>query len=51
VELKYANGVKSGFKIGPREGGYLISFTDADLRALVESYLRPGAAAILFDEK
>ena len=28
VEVAYSKGVKSGFKIGPKEGGYYISFAD-----------------------
>ncbi len=48
VELKYSDGVPSGFHIGPRDGGYHISFTEDDLRALLENYLRPKTAELLY---
>jgi len=50
VELHYSDGLKSGFKIGPRAGGYYISFTDADFNALLGEYLRPKVAGMLYGE-
>lgn len=40
IEVGYSNEVKSGFKVGARDGGYYISFSDADFDALLKEYLR-----------
>ena len=50
LEIIYDNGVKSGFKIGPKDGSYYISFRDADFDALLMDYLRPKVAELLFSE-
>lgn len=50
-EIKYDKKLKSGFKIGPRDGGYHISFTDADFDNLLSEYLRPQVAALLFEQQ
>lgn len=50
VEITFDNKVKSGFKIGPKDGSYYISFTDADFEALLGEYLRPQVAALLFEK-
>ncbi len=51
LEIKFDNKVKSGFKIGPKDGGYYISFSDDDFNALFKDYLRPLIADMLFSEK
>jgi len=48
IEIKYSNSVESGFKIGPKEGGFYISFSDADFDALLSDYLRSSVAEILY---
>lgn len=40
IEVGYSNEVKSGFKVGAKDGGYYISFSDADFDALLGEYLR-----------
>lgn len=50
LEITYSDSVKSGFRIAPKDGGYYISFTDADFNALLGEYLRPKVSAILFDK-
>ena len=50
IEITFDNKVKSGFKIGPKDGSYYISFTDADFEALLGEYLRPQVATLLFDK-
>lgn len=50
VEIVYSSGIKSGFRIAPKDGGYYISFTDADFDALLGEYLRPKVSEILFDK-
>lgn len=48
IEVGWSREVKTGFKIGPKEGGYYISFTDADLEALLGEYLREKVYQLLF---
>ena len=40
--------VKTGFKVGAKEGGYYISFSDADFDALLGEYLREKVSDMLF---
>ena len=51
MELEYTDGVKNGFRIGPKDGGYYLSFTDADFNALLDEYLRPQVAGLLYGEE
>ncbi len=48
IEVSWSAAVKSGFKVGPKQGGYYISFTDADLEALLGEYLRDKVYQLLF---
>ena len=48
VEVGYSPEVKTGFKVGAKEGGYYISFSDADVEALLGEYLRDKVAQLLF---
>ena len=48
VEVGWAKEMKTGFKVGAKEGGYYISFTDADLEALLGEYLRDKVYQLLF---
>ena len=43
--------IKYGFKIGPGDGGYVVSFTENDLEALFKDYMRPKIASLLFGNK
>lgn len=49
LELVYSDGVKSGFRIAPKNGGYYIDFSDDSFYALLGEYLRPKVKEILFD--
>lgn len=51
IEVGYSERVKTGFRIAEKEGGYYISFTDADLEALVSEYLRDKVAEMLFNRQ
>ncbi len=51
LELSFSEGVKSGFKVGPAAGGYLISFTDQDFISFFKTYLRPRTSELLFEQK
>ena len=48
IEVKNVTGLANGFKIGPKDGGYQISFTADDFTALIGEYLRPASKKILF---
>ena len=48
VEVGYSKEVKSGFKVGAKEGGYYISFTDESFEALLDEYLREKVSQLLF---
>lgn len=48
IEVGYSKQVRTGFKVGPKEGGYYISFSDADIEALLGEYLRDKVSQLLF---
>lgn len=48
VEVGWSKEVKTGFRVGAKEGGYYISFSDADLEALLSGYLREKVSRMLF---
>ncbi len=48
VEVGYSEEVKSGFKVGAKDGGYYISFSDSDFDALMRGYLRDRVSDLLF---
>lgn len=50
LEISFDSRVESGFKIGPKEGGYYISFSDKEFNALLGEYLRPQVSKLLFEE-
>ena len=43
--------VKSGFKIGPADGSYQISFKEEDFENLFKQYLRPKTIEFLYGKK
>ena len=49
-EVKFVKGMSDGFKIGPKDGGFVIGFTADDFNALLGSYLRPSTRKLLFGE-
>ena len=50
VEASFSKKVSGGFTIGPKDGGWFVSFTDETFRELISSYLRPATKKILFGE-
>ncbi|MDR0385565.1 MAG: hypothetical protein LBH60_05770 [Prevotellaceae bacterium] len=48
LEISEDSRMKSGFKIGSRDDGYYISFTDEDFENLFITYLRPRVSELLF---
>lgn len=51
LNVSFAQNMKSGFKIGPSDGSYLISFTDEDFTNFLKAYLRPKTSQLLFEEE
>lgn len=48
IEASFSKKVSGGFKIGPKDGGYFVSFTDETFNELIAEYLRPATKKILF---
>ena len=48
VEASFSKKVNGGFKIGPKEGGYFVSFTEETFSELISEYLRPATKKLLF---
>ena len=48
VQASFTKKVAGGFTIGPKNGGYFISFTEETFNALISEYLRPATKKILF---
>ena len=42
VEASFTKKSAGGFTIGPKDGGYIISFTEETFNALISEYLRPA---------
>ena len=49
-EIAFSDGLKSGFKVGPADGSYVISFSDQDFMIFFKAYLRPKSSELLFEE-
>lgn len=50
VSASFTKKSAGGFSIGPREGGWFISFTEETFTALFAEYLRPITRKLLFGE-
>jgi V/A-type H+/Na+-transporting ATPase subunit E len=48
LDLKFDSRLKSGFEIGPANGGYRISFSDEVFESFFKEYLRPRLMDYLF---
>ena len=48
VESTFTKKIAGGFTIGPKDGGYFISFTEDTFNALISEYLRPATKKLLF---
>ena len=48
VKVDYSKKLNGGFKVSPKEGGYLLQFTDEEFTQLIANYLRPATKKILF---
>ena len=48
VNVEYSKKMNGGFKVAPKDGGYVIQFTDDEFTQLIANYLRPATKKILF---
>lgn len=48
IEVGYSADVKSGFKVGEKNGSYYISFSSESFEALMGGYLRDKVAQLIF---
>lgn len=50
LDVTFSKNLDSGFKIGPKAEGYMLSFTNEDFKALIGEFLRPKTRTLLFGE-
>ena len=48
VKVDYSKKINGGFKVLPKDGGYMLQFTDEEFTQLIANYLRPATKKILF---
>ena len=48
VQVDYSKKMNGGFKVAPKDGGYVLQFTDEEFTQLIANYLRPATKKILF---
>ena len=48
VNVDYSKKMNGGFKVAPKDGGYVLQFTDDEFTQLIANYLRPATKKILF---
>ncbi len=48
VKVDYSKKMNGGFKVSPKDGGYMLQFTDQEFTQLIANYLRPATKKILF---
>ncbi|TVR73239.1 MAG: V-type ATP synthase subunit E [Marinilabiliales bacterium] len=51
LEIRFDDSVVAGFKIGPKDGSYQISFTDEDFENFFKNYIRPRTKELLYPEE
>jgi V/A-type H+-transporting ATPase subunit E len=48
IDITFDENMSSGFKIGPKDGSFIISFTDEDFAGFLKTYLRPRTNQLLY---
>ena len=48
VKVDYSKKMNGGFTVSPKNGGYMLQFTDEEFNQLIANYLRPATKKILF---
>ena len=50
LEITVADGIRTGFKVGPSDDSYQISFSDKDFTNFFKAYLQPKTSELLFEK-
>lgn len=50
LDIQFSKKINGGLRIGPKDGSYYISLTDATFKELIKSYLRPVTRKVLFGD-
>ncbi len=50
LKLEFAEGLKGGFTIGPKNGSYQIVMSESDFKELFAAYIRPASRKLIFGE-
>ena len=50
LEISFESRMKQGFRIGPKDKSFVLSFTDSDFIDFFQSFLKPKTKEILFGE-
>lgn len=48
VNVNFNKKIGGGFKVAPKDGGFVLQFTDEEFNQLISNYLRPTTKKILF---
>ncbi len=48
LEIEFSENIKGGFRIGPKDGSYFISFSDEDFESFFKTFLRPRLVEMLY---
>ena len=48
LKVDYSKKMNGGFTVSPKDGGYMLQFTDEEFTQLIANYLRPATKKILF---
>jgi V/A-type H+/Na+-transporting ATPase subunit E len=51
LEIQYTGRIKGGFKIGPKNEGYMVSFSDEDFDNFFRSFMRPRLVELLYGQE
>jgi|YNPMSStandDraft_1061717.scaffolds.fasta_scaffold00195_21 V/A-type H+-transporting ATPase subunit E len=51
LEIRFESRMEGGFKISPKDGSFLLSFTEKDFLEFFQSFLKPQAKDVLFGGK
>ncbi len=51
LQIQFSKRIGNGFRIGPADGSYVVSFAENDFDTLFKEYLRPKTVELLFGNK
>jgi V/A-type H+-transporting ATPase subunit E len=51
LQVTFDDKIGGGFRIGPADGRYVVSFTEKDFEQFFREYLKPRTSALLYGEK